>query len=85
MESEHNRYCDMTIVTTESSSIGLKSKANQSPAPLGGESDRLNHIKYDLELQHEQLQAITILLARKELVIAKEIHDKTKVLDLLTS
>jgi hypothetical protein len=85
MESEHTKYCDMTIVTTESRSIGLKPKANQSPAPLGGESDRLNHIKDDLELQHEQLQAITISLARKELVIAKEIHDKTKVLDLLTS
>jgi hypothetical protein len=75
----------MTIVTTESRSIGLKPKANQSPAPLGGESDSLNHIKDDLELQHEQLQAITISLARKELLIAKEIHDKTKVLDLLTS
>jgi hypothetical protein len=85
MESEHTRYCDMTIVTTKFNSIGLKTKANQNPAPLGGKSDRLNHIKDDLELQHEQLQAIMISLARKELVIAKEIHDKTKALDLLTS
>jgi hypothetical protein len=61
----------MIIVTTESRSIGPTPNANQSPALLVDESDRLNHIKDDLELHHEQLQAITILLARKELVIAK--------------
>jgi hypothetical protein len=44
MESEHTRYCDMTIVTTKSRSIGLQHKANQSPDPVGGESDRLTHI-----------------------------------------
>jgi hypothetical protein len=60
MEPEHKKYSDMTIITTESCSIGLKPKANQSPAPLRGAIDRLNHVKDDLEFYHEQLQAIAI-------------------------
>jgi hypothetical protein len=85
MESEHTKYCDMTIVTSESCLIGLIPKSDQKPVPLGGATDRLNHIRDDLESQHEQLQAITTIIARKQLLIAKEIHNNMKVYELLTS
>jgi hypothetical protein len=85
MKPEHLKHCDMTILSKESRSIGLQPKPNQGPAQLGGINDRLHHIRDDLESQHEQLQEKTIGSARKQLIIAKELNEKIKVLYLLTS
>jgi hypothetical protein len=85
MKPEHMKHCDMMIFPNESRSIGLQPKPNQGPVPLGGINDRLHHIIDDLESQHEQLQEKMIGLARKQLMIAKELNEKIKVLDLLAS